>query len=111
MLHKPLFNHHDLVTEDQCFIDAVGHEHDAGTFLLLNAEKFPLHLFPREIVESREWLIHQDKGWLVGQCPGDGRALLHAAGKLGRVCLFKAGQVHRGDDVLDLLLIDLIFLQ
>ena len=82
MLHKPFFDHHDLVTEDQCFVDAVGHEHDAGMFFLLNAEKFPLHLVPREIVESRKWFIHQDEGRFICQCPRDSRALLHAAGKL-----------------------------
>ena len=61
---QALFNHHDLVTEDQCFVDAVGHEHDAGMFFLLNAEKFPLHLFPREIVEEPQ-MVHPS-GMKVG---------------------------------------------
>ena len=58
MLYKSFFDHHDLVAEDQCLVDAVGHEHDAGVLFLLDTEKLFLHLLPRKVVKSRKWFIH-----------------------------------------------------
>ena len=111
MFHETFFDHNDLVTQDQRLIDAVGYEHDAGMFLLLDAEKLFLHLLSRKIIESGERLVHQDESRLIGKRPGDRRALLHAAGELGRVCFLEAGKIYRRDDVLNFGPIDLILFQ
>ena len=89
----------------------MGYKQDVAVFYLLHPKKLFLHLFPGEIIKSRKWLIHHDKVRLVGQCPGNGRPLLHTAGKLGRISFLKAGKSHGPNQSLNFFFILLRFFQ
>jgi hypothetical protein len=67
----------------------VGDKKDRRLELRPNPQQDIFELQTGQRVERAEWLIHQQDFRLVRECPGDGDALLHAAGKLPRIMAFE----------------------
>ena len=61
--------------------------------------KFDVHLFAGQRIERAEWLVHQDKFRIVHERACNGRALLHAAGKLVRILLLVALQPDQRNEI------------
>ncbi len=87
----------DPVADHQGLLDRVGHEEERHAGLVPEGQQLLLHLAPGERVQRREGLVHQEHLRLHGERPGDGDALLHAAGELVRV----AGGESREPDLVD----------
>ena len=90
----PAGHHHHAVGEENGFLDAVRDEHDRGAHLAVDAGQFGLQLGPGQRVQGAERLVHQQHRGLVGEHPGDGHPLLHAAGELVRELVREPGQPH-----------------
>ena len=77
-------------------------------FRLPDADEVAAHLQPGDEVERAEWLVHVDDFGAGGEGSGDLDSLAHAAGKLARVTVLKAGEADHidvvGDGFLALLL-------
>ena len=70
----------------------MGDEQDGLAALLPDTQQFQVHALAGQRVERSERLVHQDQPGIVDQRPGDGGALLHAAGEFVRVFLLVAGE-------------------
>ena len=66
---------------------------------LPDAQQQLLHEHPGLVVECAKGLVEQQDLRVVGQCAGNRRALLHAAGQLLGKMVFKAAQADFGDEV------------
>ena len=75
----------DAVGEHQRLPDAVGDEDDRLAARRPDAQQLVLHLDARQLVERAERLVHQQDLRIERERAGDGDALLHAAGQLGRI--------------------------
>ena len=73
--------------------DRVGHEHHAGAGLGADPQQLGLHVLAGHLVQRAERLVHQQQRRVGGERPGDGDALLHAAGQLPRPVLGEVGQL------------------
>ena len=94
------FHQDDAVAEEQGLVDVVGDEDDGALFLFPDTRGLLLHEHTGLGVQLSERLVkeHDVRGVRIGA--GDAHALLHTAGQLMRVVLFKAGQPHHVDVVL-----------
>ncbi|MNZ94607.1 hypothetical protein D3C78_1137200 [compost metagenome] len=79
----------------------MGHEQHGLLAVAPHPQQQLLHLQARLTVEGAEGLVHQQDLWIVGQRPGDGDTLHHAAGQLLGVVVGKAAQAHFVDVVID----------
>ena len=84
--------HDDPGAEKHRLRDAVGDEQDGLAALLPDAQQLQVHALAGQRVERPERLVHQDQAGIVDQRPGDGGALLHAAGEFVGIFLLVAGQ-------------------
>ena len=76
------------------FVDAVGDEDDGLARGPPDTQEFLLELFPGLGIQRREWFIHEQDVGFVREAPGDGNALLHAAGEFMGIPVLEAGQAH-----------------
>src|SRR5690606_11692685 len=72
----------DPIREQHGFLDIVRHEQHRLAEVQVNALKYQVQYFQSNGGERRERLVHEYQRWVVKQRPGDGHALLHAAGEL-----------------------------
>ena len=86
---------HDPVAEAYGLAHVVGHEQDREG----PRRPDPLQLVVEQVaghrVERAERLVHQQDVAVLGERPGDGDALAHAAGQLVRPLLAEPAEVHR----------------
>ena len=75
----------DAVGKEDGFLEVVGDEQDRDVHFFPDLQEVILHLGTREGVEGAEGFIHDEDAGFVGQCPGDGDALFHAAAEFVRV--------------------------
>jgi hypothetical protein len=75
----------------------VGDVHERLAGLGPDAEELVLHHAAGLGIEGREGLVEQEDLRIVGERPGQGHALAHAARQLVRVALLGAAQVHQLD--------------
>lgn len=61
-LYKSVFYDHNLVSQKQSLIYAVGHKQDAAPLFLPDPQKLFLHLFPGEIIQGSKRLVHHNEG-------------------------------------------------
>ena len=59
----------------------VGHNHNGFCEVLLYRLEFALDFGARERVERAEWFVHQQNGWVGGECSRNPNALALSAGK------------------------------
>ena len=81
---RPGLQGHDAVGKQDRLVDVVGDQDDGLAFLGPDLLELVLQLGARQRVERREGLVEQQDVGIGGQRAGDGDALAHAAGKLGR---------------------------
>src|SRR5688572_12899928 len=86
--------HHHAVAEEHRLLDVVGDEHDGLARALPDARHFLLHGLARLRVERAEGLVHQQHLRIERQHARERRALLHAAGDLGRIVVAEFRQAH-----------------
>ncbi len=65
----------------------------AGAFSQ-DLKQFILQLHLGESVQRAKRLVQEQHSWLIGQRPGQGHALRHAAGELVGIGVLKAVQFH-----------------
>jgi hypothetical protein len=104
LLELPPAHDHDPVGDRHRFLLVVGDEEDGDLQLHLDALQLLAHLYADLRVERGERLVHQQYLGLEDQGPGDGHALLLAAGELARVLLLVAVQREEGEEFRDLFL-------
>ena len=75
----------DTIRQVDRLFEIVGDEDDGDVDLLPDLQEVALHLRARLGVERAERLVHQQNARPVGECAGDGDALLHSTRKLVRV--------------------------
>ena len=83
----PVRQHHGLLL-------IVGDVDDRDPQAALDAPELVLHFLAQTAVKGAERFVHQHQAGLKHQRPGDGHALLLAAGQLGRTPLLKSFQAH-----------------
>ncbi len=115
LLDEAFSHHDDGVAHGQGFFLVVGDVNKGDAKLLLHALQLDLHLFSKLEVQSAQGFVQQENLGLVGKGPGDGHALLLAAGKGVHRAVFKAGKLdhlqHFADFFVYLVLVDLSELQ
>src|SRR5712691_3035912 len=96
---RPRGEHDHARAEKHRLGDAVGDEDDGLLRFLPDAQQLDVHLLARERIERAEWLVHQDQLGIVDERAGDGRALLHAAGKLVGVFVLVALEPDQSEEI------------
>ena len=74
----------DLLAQQHRFVQLMGHQNDGAGHFLLDAQQLGLQLLPRQKVQRREGLVHQQQLRLPRQHSGKAQPLLHAGGQLHR---------------------------
>ena len=85
----------DSIPELDGFIHIVRHDQHASAGLMCDAQQQVLHLGPGDRIKSAEGFIQQQEPWVSNQHPGQGDALSHAAGQMGRGCLRMTVKPHQ----------------
>ena len=75
-------------------------EQDGLATLHPDALQFGVHLLARQRIQGAEGLVHQQQVRVVNQRTAETDALLHAARKLMRICIFKALEPDELDQLL-----------
>ena len=89
------------VGEDEGLVDVVGDHEDGAALGLPDALDLVGEVGAGERVERGERLVHQEHLGLHGERAGDGDALAHAAGELGRLAVAGVGEADHGDVAVD----------
>ena len=87
----------DAITQEECFVDAMGNEDHRLGLNFVDVEEFFLKLLWRQGIEGTERLIEEQNVGLSGKGPRQPHALLHAARQFGRVVIFETAQPHKFD--------------
>ena len=77
--------------------NVVGDKDHGFLFLLPDTYDLDLHQITRLGVQMAEGFVHDQQIGAGGIGPGYGHTLLHAAGKLARIIIFKARHIHKFD--------------
>ena len=94
LLDPAVPEHRHPVRHHHGFLLVVGNVDDGHPQFTLNAADLELHLFAQPPVQGTEGFVHQHQVGLEHQRPGDGDALLLAAGQLPRPAVLEALQLH-----------------
>ena len=87
----------DPVAHVDGFVNIVRHQQHRRAACLPEAQYLILHFHPREGVQRAQRLVQQQNPRMIDQCPRQGDALGHAAGKMMRIGVgkpFKADEAH-----------------
>src|SRR5579862_3189281 len=76
---RPAREHGDAIGQEDRLIDIVSDEDGRETLLRPEIENEGVEIEPRQGIDRRKWLVHQQHPRLGGECASDGHALLHAA--------------------------------
>ena len=95
LLDLPLAHDHNPIRHSQGLRLIVGHVEDGASHLPVQAADLPAHLDFQGGIQVGQRLIHQEKGRLVGQRPGDGHPLLLASGELRRIAILQFFHAHQ----------------
>jgi len=87
----------DPVGKIDRLVEIVGDEQDRDVHVFPDFQKIRLHLGTGLGVQGPEWLVHEEDPRAVRQRTGNRHPLLHAAGKLVRVGVFKFRQADQAD--------------
>ena len=68
----------------------VGYQHDRARLLLEHQSQFSSHSKPRQVVESRERLVHEQYIRLADQVPAELHSLAHSARQLVGIMTFES---------------------
>ena len=89
----PAGEHHDAVAEPGGLAHVVGDEQDRAAGLLPDALELVVHDVAGHGVEGAEGLVHEEHLALLGQGPGQGDPLAHAAGELVGLAVGEAAEL------------------
>ncbi|MCY1415269.1 hypothetical protein D9M71_307450 [compost metagenome] len=91
----------DALGQAHGFFLVVGHVDDGDAQAPVQLAQFVLQVFAQFFVQGAERFVHQQDAWLVHQRPGDGHALLLAAGQLRWAAMGELLQLHQLEHGLD----------
>ena len=101
-LRQPAGVHHaDPVGDGEGFVLVVGDEQGGDALFQQDGAHVAADLLAQLRVQRREGFVQQQQARLGRQCPGQGHALLLAAGELVGVAAAHAGQAHQVEQLLD----------
>ena len=92
---RPRRHQHYAAAQVDGFLDVMGDEQNGGLLQPVNMPDQVVHHLAGLRIQRAERLVHQQGGGFRHQGPGNGHALLHAAGELAWKGLGEVGQAHQ----------------
>ncbi|MNC27147.1 hypothetical protein D3C75_753100 [compost metagenome] len=93
-------HHHHPVSQEDGFIQIMGHEQHGSFVALPDIQQHLLHMGPGEGIKRPEGLIQKQHLGVALQGSGNGHPLGHASGQLPGVCFFEACQPYQSDELI-----------